>query len=737
MSWTANTGGGWTHSGSTLEVWSFTTKMTASGSLVFQMLDPAKPVGVRIYGDPLLTTCYEVIATGGTGGNLIIRKISYGTAGATLATGIHNLTTGGSYVLEVRWANGKISAYLNGSTTATWTYDASTDAITGSFTTMGFSSDADGARVGRATLYTLTTTFAQLADVAWWVAGGILYASDSGASGGRTIGVFFDPAATVSGQQAEWRQTVTIVDGTHAVKFDAATMTAAAKVIAAGLMPGQTALNTPPGQTTARFVLTFNDRGAALLQDQYAIFPAIGTDDDYDLTVDDIGKAFVWPSQVGEPLLGAFEASHTRLIMWGRRSTWALTGDPIIGADISRLSPTVGGSGPNSVCLVTEGTLFMHSDQGALVVPSGGNPAPLSESVLTDIINGPTVDTHYVSVVQDTKSFGIWIFLTPIDGTEGRHLFYDQRTGRFQQDAGGFWPIVFGSTGVQPTCAMRYLGDVVFGTMDGRMMTFDKTVKGEDGGDEFDSHLMMQMVRPDEIGDYSVHMREIALVMGLDSDPTNLTLYGGETPERAFINTSAWTLWQGAMNYTRNSFPISCAAPAVVLRLSCSGAAFALESCQVEYGLEPIFIQPKRPALTGVPICAPPVAATPDTTPDPGEGPGSGGPDPGSCTLCATWLAAQPGTITVDGYTALPYGTMAVLATVQSDVIANAPAIVAAGICGITSVSDLIIYWENTAHVNSGTCSYDFFIANNPDDPFVFIGRAYFRCEDQNKIEAR
>ena len=734
MTWSANTGGGWTHSGTDLEVWAFTTRMAASGSLVVQILDPALPVGIRIYGSPLLDTCYEVITDGGTGGNIIIRKITYGTAGSTLDTAAHGLLDLDTYVLDVRWVNGKISVYLNGSTTALVEYDASADAITGTFTTMGFASEEDGARVARATLYTLTTTFAQLADVAWWVAGGILYASDSGPSGGRTIGAFFDPAATVSGQQAEWRQTVTIVDGTHAVKFDAATMTAAAKTIAAGTMPGQSALNTPPGQTTARFVLSYNDRGAGLLQDQYAIFPAIGTDDDYDLTVDTIGKAFVWPSQVGEPLLGAFEATHTRLIMWGRRSTWALTGDPVIGADISRLSPTIGGSGPNSACMIREGTLFLHSDQGAMLIPPGGEPIPLSEGVLTDIINGPTVDTHYVSVVQDTKSFGIWIFLTPIDGTAGTHLFYDQRTGRFSQDAGGFWPIKFGSADVQPTCAMRYLGDVVFGTLDGRMMTFDKTVKGEDGGDDFSSKLMMQMVRPDEIGDYAVSLREIALIMGLDSDPTSLTLYGGETPERAFIDTSAWTLWQGTMSYTRNSFPVSVAAPAMVLRLSCTGAAFALEACQVEYGLEPIFIQPKKPALSGVPICAPPITTTPDAGETPGEGPGPGGVDPGTCTDCADWMAINA-TDTVGGELAYLLAGPSTMDACQGALPGALAILLAQNICALDA--DVTVYI--TQMIGHGTpadgvqLSSDFLALNPADYPPEDnkTWRVYFRCIDQ------
>jgi hypothetical protein len=625
--------------------------MSGTGSLILQDIDPSFPVGTRVYGSPLLDTCYETISVSdGSGGwNINLYKWTLGTIGSSLASAASGVATGANYTLDVRWAGGKISAYINGGSTALWTYDASADPDTARFTAMGFGSSTDGARVGGATVYTLTQTFAALADVAWWVVNGNLYASDSGPSGGRLIGAFFDPAAVVSGQQCEWHQTATLVDGTHCVKFDAAAMTAAPKVIAAGSMPGQSALNTPPGVTTAKFVINYNDRGGGLFQEQYAIFPAIGTDDDYDLTVDTIGKAFVWPSQVGEPLLGAFVAAKNRLIMGGRRSLWELTGDPVLGADITRISAKTGISGPGSMCMVEEGTVLFHSDQGAGIIPSGGNPTNLSETVLTDVITGQTADTHFVSVVQDTESFGIWIFLTPQDGSVGRHIFYDERTGRFipspdplsQLGGGGWWPITFGSAGVQPTCAMRYQGKVVFGTMDGRMMTFDKAVAGNDGGAPFSSKLMLQSAHPDDIADQSIALREVALVMGLGSDPVTLTLFGGDTPERAFDPAGAWMLWQGTMNRPRNSFPVSVTAPSIVLQLSATGTAWALEACQIDFGIEPITLPPRRAPLAPVAVCAPPATSSGGGGAGPGGGPGtgSGGSGGGAPAVhCPVWM---------------------------------------------------------------------------------------------------
>lgn len=705
-------------------MWTFATRMTSSGAIVLQRIDPSKPVGIRLYGSPLLDTCYEAIEDAGTGGNIDIRKITYGTAGSTLATGAHGLTDGDNYQIEVRWVNGVITVYINNVLKAT--YD--TGNALAQFSAIGMSSSTDGARVGGAKLYVLTQTFAALADVAWWVAGGNLYASDSGPNGGRLIGSFFDPAAVVIG--TEWRQKAEIVDGTHAVVFDAVQMTAAPKVIAAGKMPGQSALNTPSGATTAKFVVAYYDRGAGLLQDQYAIFPAIGTDDDFDLTVDTDGKAFVWPSQVGEPLLGAFVATNTRLIMWGRRSTWDLSGDPTIGASIGQLSHTVGGSGPNSVCMVQNGILFLHSEQGAQIIPPAGSPIPLSETVLTEVINAGTADTHYVSVVQDTKSFGIWIFITPQDGSAGRHIFYDQRTGQFQEGTGGFWPITFGSAGVQPTCAMRYLGDVIFGTMDGRMMTFDKAIKGVDGSDEFTSKLMLQAVHPQDIGSMSAAIREIAIIMGLGSAATTLKLFGGDTPERAFDLAYQKLLWQGSMSYPRNSFPVSVTAPAIVLQIGITGEAFALEAVQIDYGLEPLMIQRRLPPLAGAPICAPPVTDT--TTPEePGEGPGPGEIDPGTCTACADWMALNT-TETVDGEPAYRLAGPNTLTGAQAELSAAIASFLSQNVCDVPSDFNIYVTTDDAAFVIGPVIAVSDLLALIPGD-YDAEDKSWsvtFRCAD-------
>ncbi len=649
MGWAADNAG-WTQTGtpSAPETWKFSTAMPGQGSLVLGMVDPSKPVGIRIYGSDLLDTCYEIIADSGTGGDILIRKITLGTAGSTLASAAHGLSDGDNYRLEIRWINGTISVYLNGSTTALTSYATSNDL--GHLSGFGFSTEDDGAKVASADLYLLTQTFSTLADVAWWVAGGTLYASDSGRGGARAIGTFFDPSVRVIG--AELRQQAFIVDGTSCVKFDAVQMAAELFQLTAGTMPGQTALNTPLGRTTAKVALAFNDR-LLFLNEQLTKASRIGDETDLDTAADadDIGKAFVFqtggPGQVGELLVGGYSATKNRLLLWGRRSIWEMTGDPVYGSEVTRLSDDIGGTGPNSVCGVSEGSVLLHTDEGLAIVPAGGNPVYLSRDVLTDYLQiDNAVDAYLVSMVRDIKRHGTWVFMTPSDGTTaGLHIFYDERTGRFDPGGGGFWPIVLGDATIEPTCAMRYQGEVVIGTRNGKMLFVDSGATDDDGTD-FDHQLAVNMVANDP-GEANVLLYDFEAITGIGSDDITITLTGGETPERAY-DATGWTLWTGTMTGIRESFYTSVSAPAIVMTISGTGTRYALEAVTANYGLEPLIKHKLRPAITPAAPCGPDATTPVDTDPGPDGGPGPGGDDGDTCIACSAFMAANS-TTNIDG----------------------------------------------------------------------------------------
>lgn len=745
MAWAAQTGGGFIHSGSNLDVWTFGTRMASIGEVRFQLFDPSKLLAICVYGSAYMDTCFRVSLTGGTGGTIQLKKRTLGTLGAALTTvpnnPAHGLTTADAYSVSVRWVNGVISVYLNGAATPIFTYD--TAGALGEFTGIGFESNVNGVQVGGVTMFALVRTFAQLADVAWWVAGGTLYASDSGRGGAKVIGQFFDPEQRIRG--AEGKQHAYILDGSRIIDFDAATMTAALLSLDSGTMPGQTALNTPLGATTANAIAWNNDRLELADQNaKYASAIGFGTPTkSFDVAATDIGRAYVIPAKVGQPIIALFNAENNRAIFGSQRSTWSQIGDPAIGyPEVSRLHDLIGFTGPTSAVMAENGLLFLHTNEGACMIPSGGGIVHLSRDVLTDIIQQENAaETLVVSLCPDLKRHGIWVFLTPADGTSvGRHLFYDTRVGRFQPASdplsglggGGWMPIDFASAALQPLCCMNYRGDVVFGTRDGRMVFFDAAAQ-DDCGTPFTSTLTLNMLRDQDM-EMGTLLRDFSLAMGIGSADTTLEVYAGDTPERAFLD--GYLLFRGSMTHARDSFGVSGSAAAMVLKMSSTGR-FALESCQTDTQPTPLNPIDRRPALTPTAPCQPPLAAAAPPGDDTGGGPGPGGVDPPTCTACATWMAANF-TNTIGGQQAYRLagsnGAGNTLLGAQDEVAMNLPTLLAANICDIGSNPNLYVTSMDVAlDPNPQIMSASAFagLTVPPYSAYEKTWNVYFRCADQ------
>lgn len=721
MAWTPQGSNGLLHTGTNKDVFVFMTRMGGSGQIDVQIMDPAKPVGVGIYASPLGDTRWEAIFDGGTGGNVDIRRWTLGTPAGAVTSEPHLLTAGEPYILSVRWIAGKISVFLNGAATAITEYDTNNDLA--EFTGICLFSETDGAAVGLASLYTLVRTFALQSDVAWWVAGGTLYASDSGRGGGRAIGTFFDPAARI--RSAEGKQHAYIIDGAKIVDFDAVLMTAEALMLDAGTMPGQSALNTPPGATDATAIAWNNDR--LILVSQNAVYlSAIGfgtPTKSFDIAEDSLGKAVIIPAKTGQPLISIYALENNRLVFTSERAAWSYSGDPALGAEMSQMSGSagsigIGATGPHSAVTVENGLLFMHTNAGMYKIPSGGGLLPLSRDVLTDIVQQDMAATTLtVSMCVDTKRHGVWTFLTPSDeSSSGRSLFYDIRVGAYSSESGGWFPIDFADPDIQPTCCMNYQGDVVFGTRSGKMMFMDSGAQ-DDAGTPFTSTLTMNMLRDQDMS-RGVLLRTFELAMGIGSEDTALTILGGETPERAFLD--GFTVWTGTMNKTRNSFTVMGSAGALVLKMSATGR-FAFEACQTDSQPTVLLPMQRRPAPTPASPCQPP-APTPTAPPDDtggGPGPGDPGGGPGTCTECADWMA-ENATTTINGDSAYRLAGPNTLQGAQAEVSGALPSLLAENLCDIgddpmvwvSNITDPDDLWTDQAMLSSA-----FLALTNADIP--------------------
>jgi hypothetical protein len=364
---------------------------------------------------------------------------------------------------------------------------------------------------------------------------------------------------------------------------------------------------------------------------------------------------------------------------------------------------------------------------------------PLSTPTLTSGLQLPTPkDTHEVTLLYDVEYHGVWVFLTSRDGSDSRHFFYDERIGGYEPGAGGFFPVSFDDEDIGPTTACRYLNRTVIGTRDGRLLCFSKTAL-DDMGDPIISKMAACLTRSDEL-DQDTRVHRMELIRGLASDCFDVKVYGGASPEAAYMGPNRKLLYSGRMCQHRKPFPIEQRSPAIVVQLSndAAGASWMLDAGQIEYSLHPLIYSDRKPAVVPA-VCCGPEVDTPVVPPtDPDGGPGAGtDPKPEPCTDCEDWMALNHTEefAAVEVYRLSTGGNLNSLATLQAGLPEWIQDIVNADICGITSASDVVIRWANQLHTNTGTYTYDDFLAivdpATIDPGFPFSGWIMFDCNDQ------
>jgi hypothetical protein len=172
----------------------------------------------------------------------------------------------------------------------------------------------------------------------------------------------------------------------------------------------------------------------------------------------------------------------------------------------------------------------------------------------------------------------------------------------------------------------------------------------------------------------------------------------------------------------------------VVLKLTCTGGAFALEAVDVDFQPMPLIPTRRLPALTPGAICQPPLTPPAGPGDNTGGGPGPGSPpDPMTCTACADWMAANT-TGTVGGQPAYRLAGMSTFAGCQTELALALPTLLAANICGLGSDPNVYIT-QSLGHSTpaDGVQAASAFLALNPDDYLPTDNKTwevFFRCAD-------
>jgi hypothetical protein len=499
-------------------------------------------------------TGYEI---GVIGANIVIRSVEFGDpASVKLWTSVaHGLTVAQPFFLEVRVVDGTIEARLNGSSSAAASHTPGDAAGAGGtaagnsptfagYRHFGFVSNVNGAIVASAQVCTLRPQTVDRADLLYAVCGGDVFRVFETASGADFALVkarVFNETGPVS--LCEFEQKLYGVDGAHGAIIDPVTDAVTKWIPTAGALPGATA--GVDGSTTATIIARHLGRLwlAGMVADPQNLFAcAVNAPLDWDTGSEDYGHAFGLTAaeigKIGQPITAlARQAGRNTLVIGCVNSIWELVGDPTTTLpSLVELLGKAGISGKDALTSVATGRLLCHTPHGVYLLPAMGDPVPLSQAVLTEGLNLPRgdIEDYLVQARLDPERNGVYIFLTPKDDSGGAdlHFWYDERVGGYSPQLGGWFPDDIES-GFAPTASTPepWLGRVIIGTRDGRLVEFDNDTR-DDLGETITTRF--EYLLDDVLLNRETILHRMTILPGANTGTIKFKVWGGLTPEAAY-----------------------------------------------------------------------------------------------------------------------------------------------------------------------------------------------------------
>lgn len=183
-----------------------------------------------------------------------------------------------------------------------------------------------------------------------------------------------------------------------------------------------------------------------------------GDPNDWDFSASDDSGAFSLQTTragvIGDTITCLSPHADNCLMVGCSDSLWLIVGDPRFGGTVKNLSNRVGPISKNAFAVTPDGLFVFLSRDGLWACAAGCQsleaPVSVSRERLPvelrniDVTNGDSGENGFiVSMEYDLYWRGIWIFLTPRNGSRTLHWFFDWETK-------SFWPISFHSAAFDP-----------------------------------------------------------------------------------------------------------------------------------------------------------------------------------------------------------------------------------------------------------------------------------------------
>lgn len=184
---------------------------------------------------------------------------------------------------------------------------------------------------------------------------------------------------------------------------------------------------------------------------------------------------------VGDTVNTLIPASDDNLIFGGDHTIYQMSGDPMNGGSIDRISDTIGMTWGRPWCKSPDGTIYFFGSRGGVYsFQIGGALAKMTTTTIDERLSVLDFSSTIIRMAWDDRQQGLHVFITPLSAVATIHLWYDARNQ-------AWWLDQFANTNHDPLVVFTFDGDAVadrvllMGSRDGYIRMWDINATNDDG----------------------------------------------------------------------------------------------------------------------------------------------------------------------------------------------------------------------------------------------------------------
>ena len=233
--------------------------------------------------------------------------------------------------------------------------------------------------------------------------------------------------------------------------------------------------------------------------------------------------------KVGDVVMSIVPYNDDLLLFGCDHEIWQVTGDPMSGGRLDRLSGITGMSWGRPWCMSPEGLIYFFGSRGGVyrMVPNEA-PVRITASSIDERLSSIDLNTHIVRMAWDDEDIGVHVFVTSLVNNVTDNYYYDVRNE-------SWWVDGFDNSAHSPVAVHVFDGDdpgdraVLLGGQDGYIRKFSEAARDDDGT-AIDSHVIFG---PIEVagGDVPYVFAELQAVLASESSDVDWEIGFGNSAE--------------------------------------------------------------------------------------------------------------------------------------------------------------------------------------------------------------